>query len=188
MEHKGTRRGSVGSVDWKIAPMLVKRDTGGWIFLASQSTVAAVTLPLRLPLLCLLSLHKIIENTSCSVTQNTGCSVTRRMGKERGKAQDPAEKTGRVGRGGSSAAWRMDAGLTWATELGAGAWSKYRHLLGGWEGNGFTEAGRELGGPWQDRHGTLEAEDAGLGFVLMDDQPGQHSRRRKCAGTHCKVV
>lgn len=36
--------------------------------------------------------------------------------------------------------------------------------------------------------GKLEAEDTGLGFVLMDGQTGQHSRGRKWAGTHCKVV
>lgn len=172
---------SVGQY-WKIAPMLVEKDVGvsgacllsfpvycGHCYLNPQASSTA----------CLLSLHKI---------ESTGCSVTHRMGKERGKAQEPSEKTGQVSRRGSSAACRMDAGLTRASELGAGVWSTYRHLLGGWEENGFTEAGRELGSSWQDGCGKLEAEDAGLGFVLMDGQPGQHSRRRKWAGTHCKVV
>lgn len=82
----------------------------------------------------------------------------------------------------------MDVGLTRETELGAEAWSTHRHLLGGWEGNGFTEAKGELRDLWQDGCGKLEAEDARLGFVFMDGQPGQQSRRRQWAGAHCKVA
>lgn len=133
-----------GRAGWASAGRwLIERDAGlRWVFFLLWPL-----LPIRLPLESLPILHKIIENT--------GCSVTRHMGKEGGKAKEAAagktfKSTGQASRGGGFSAWRMGAGLTRERELGAGVWSTYRHLLGGGEGSGLTEAGREHGEPWQD--------------------------------------